>query len=312
MKAMSNFLKNGTVLPSGLLSHNGAAIMEGFKKTFQNKTLKAGIVVASYATTDQGNLSKLYPEYDVLAFEQNEDKGSTVSIYKNCPVASSLGSIADYFEMTVRPLQKKTTSGTVPSPSGQDGSIVLLLCLNGMSDTGIIVGSLPHPDRPTNIEGTAPQLYGEYNGVNVVVNQDGSTSLTFKGATDSYGVPTDSSQGNTVVSIATDGSFQVQHSTITFTLDKSGSATRTTSGNTTINCQDANINCTNSTVTASDTAIVEGKTVKLGVNASNAAVLGDIFKSYFDTHIHPTPIGPSGPPVMPMPPSTLSKKVEVE
>ena len=227
---MNNFLKNGTVLPSGLLTHDKMAMLEGFKKTFQNKTLKAGIVVASYAITDSNNLSKLFIEYDVLAFEQNEDKGSTVIVYKNCATSSSLGSIADFFEMALRPLEHQTTKGTVPSPSGQDGSIVLLLCLNGMSDTGIIVGSLQHPDRPTTLTTTGPYLQGEYNGVNVVVNTDGSTSLTFKGATDSYGDPTDSSQGDTVVSIATDGSFSVNHSTVTFNLAKSGDVTITAKG----------------------------------------------------------------------------------
>jgi hypothetical protein len=309
---MSNFLKNGTVLPSGLLSHDQQRMMEGFKKTFQNKTIKAGIIIASYDVDNANNLSKLFPEYDVLAFEQNEDKGSTVSIYKNCSAASSLGSIADYFEMTLRPLQKKSTKGTVPSPSGQDGSIVLILCLNGMSDTAIIVGSLPHPDRPTNIEGAQPQLYGEYNGVNVVVNVDGSTALTFKGATNNDGSVADSSQGNTVVSIATDGSFQVQHSTVTFALDRSGAVNLTASGNVTIQCDAANINCSTSTVTASGTATVEGSTVKLGANASEAVVKGNTFKKLFDQHIHPTPIGPSGPPSIPLAPSALSNKVETE
>jgi hypothetical protein len=314
MKLMSNYLKNGTVLPSGLLSHNASGIMEGFKKTFQNKSLKAGIVTQSYAPTDPGNISKLFPEYDVLAFEQNEDKGSTVSIYRNCPLAASIGNIADYFEMTLRPLEKQTTKGTVPSPSGQDGSIVLLLCLNGMADTGIIVGALGHPDRPTNIVGTEPQLFGEYNGVAVAVNTDGSTNLTFKGATDSYGNPTNTSQGNTVVSIATDGSFQVQHSTITFTLSKSGDATLTTSGNTTIQCENANINCSEANIAATGTASIEGSSINLGANAAQAAILGNAFKVLYDNHTHSNGNGgsPTGVTLQPLGGSALSKKVSVE
>lgn len=295
---MNNFLKNGTVLPSGLLTHDKMAMMEGFKKTFQNKTLKAGIVIASYAVTDSNNLSKLFIEYDVLAFEQNEDKGSTVIVYKNCAMAASLGSIADFFEMALRPLEHQTTKGTVPSPSGQDGSIVLLLCLNGMSDTGIIVGSLQHPDRPTTLTTTGPYLQGEYNGINVVVNTDGSTALTFKGATNSYGVPTDSSQGNTSVSISTDGSFSVKHSTITFDMARSGVVTINATG-------DVNI-------TSATTATVDAPTIKLGASAQHPLVLGDIFKQLFDEHVHPTPIGVSGPPSIPLNPDALSKVSETE
>ncbi len=310
---MNNFLKNGTVLPSGLLTNNSKILLEGFKKSFQNTSLKAGIVVASYGVNDPNNLSKLVVEYDVLAFEQNEDKGSTVSIYKHCPASTPLGSIADFFDVALRPMKSKSTKGSVPSPSGQDGSIVLLLCLNSMSDTAIILGSLAHPDRPSTIPGTDPYLQGEYNGVNIVVNTDGSTALTFRGATDSKGVPTDASQGNTVVSIGKDGTFEVKHKTITLTLDKGGAATLTTSGDTTINCNNAVVNAKgDSTTTAGGTATVEAPTVKLGKGASEAVVKGDTFKKLFDQHIHPTPIGPSGPPSMPLSPSALSTKVKTE
>jgi len=309
---MNNYLKNGTVLPSGLLNSNMKASMEGFKKTFQNTSMKAGVVTQVYAVDDPGNVSKLVPEYDVLAFEQNENKGSTVSIYRNCPAITSIGGITDYFEMIRRPLEKKSTKASVPLPSGQDGTIVLLLCLNGFADTAIIVGSLAHPDRPSNIVGTEPQLYGEYNGVQVQVNTDGSTALTFKGATHNDGTPVDASQGNTTVSIGKDGSFQVKHSTITFAMDRSGVVNLTASGNVNIKCDNANINCSDSTVTASGTATVEGSTVKLGAGASEAVVKGDTFKKLFDQHIHPTPIGPSGPPSQPLSPSALSTKVKTE
>lgn len=309
---MSNFLKNGTVLPSGLMSVNANAALDAFVKSFQNYSLKLGIVVSSYAPGDPGNINHAIPEYDVIVMEQNADRGSAPQRYKNCRAAYGLGSIADYLEMTYRFLDKQTSGGTTPEPGNQDGAIVLLLCLNGMGDTGIIMSALSHPDRTPNIQTTEPQLYGEYNGVKIAVNPDGSTSLTFQGATNNEGTPTDSSQGNTVVSIATNGSFQVQHSTITFSLDRSGDVSITASGDTTIKCTDANINCTNSTVTASDTATVEGKTVKLGANAMEAVIKGNTFKKLYDQHIHPTPVGPSGPPTIPLLPTALSTKVETE
>lgn len=62
--------------------------------------------------------------------------------------------------------------------------------------------------------------------------------------------------------------------------------------------------------TTSDKIVVTAGTIELN-GGEQAAVLGDLFKAYFDTHTHPTPTGPSGPPIMPMPPTTLSEIVKL-
>jgi hypothetical protein len=265
---MNNQLGNGTILPSGLLSHNPMAHLDSFRKTFQNTALKVGVITASYAITDPNNIHKLFIEYDVLAFEQKENTGTSVSTYKNCPAASSLGGLADYFEMSLRKIEKLTTKGPVPQSSGNNGSIVLLLCLNGLSDTAVIIGALGHPDRPTNLKTDEPHLEGEYNGVNIVVNPDGSTSLTFKGATDNDGNPTDTTQGDTELSIETDGSYQVMHKTITQRLDKNGKFDLTTTddiSNTTqtnfnvTTTKDVNVNATGDMNIASNKFVVNAQ-----------------------------------------------------
>lgn len=61
---------------------------------------------------------------------------------------------------------------------------------------------------------------------------------------------------------------------------------------------------------AADKIIVTAPLLELN-GASEAAVLGDAFKTYFDAHRHPTGVGLSGPPVAPMPPTTLSTVVKV-
>lgn len=224
---MSNHLPNGAVLPSGLLSGNAQAMMEGFKKTYQNCYLRIGVIKESYGIKDPKNVTKLVPEYDVIVFEQNEDKGATVITYKNCMAAEALGSLADFFEKNLRKIKNKKTKGDTPSIGGHNGALVLLLCLDGMSEKGIIVGALTHPDRKTTLQDTDPHLEGEYNGVNIKVEKDGSTTLTFKGATDNDGKVTDASQGNTTLRIEKDGSYQVDHKTITQRLDKNGKASLT-------------------------------------------------------------------------------------
>lgn len=207
---MSNQLDNGAILPFGLIGENYAGAMEGFKKTYQNSSLRVGIVKESYGIKDPKNVSKLVPEYDVMVFEQNEDKGSTVIVYKNCMAAAALGSVADFFEANLRKLKKKTSKGETPSPGGQNGALVLILCLDSMSEKGIIVGALTHPDRKTSLVDTEPHLEGEYNGVNIKVEKDGSTTLTFKGATDNDGKVVDKEQGDTVMSIDKDGTYQLK------------------------------------------------------------------------------------------------------
>lgn len=224
---MSNVMNNGAVLPNGLLSDTANNMMAGFNKTYKNNALRIGVVVASYPTSDDKNRSKLTTEYDVLVVEQHEDKGSTTLLYRNCMSSEGLGSIADFFEKALRPKKKKTTKGDSVNLKGQDGAIVLLLCLDGMSDKGIIISALTHPDRKTTLKDEGPRLEGEYNGLNIKVEKDGSATLTFRGATDSEGKVLDKEQGDTVIGIEKDGSFQVKHKTITQRLAKDGKASLT-------------------------------------------------------------------------------------
>lgn len=303
---MNNFLDNGTVLPSGLLNASMQASLGGFNKSYNNTALRVGVIVNIYSISDPKNRTKLTTEYDVVSVEQNEDKGATTILYRNCIGSDGLGGIADFFEKNLRVKEAQTYKGNAVQLAGQNGSIVLLLCLDGASDKAIVIGGFPHPDRTTNLTDTEPRLAGEYNGVAISVNSDGSTSLVFKGETNNDGDQVDSSQGNTEVKIEKDGSFQVDHSTVTLRLDKSGNVTlnATANANITIN-GDVNI-------ISKGTATVEGTQVKLGIAAAQSAVLGDIFKKFFDQHIHPTAIGPSGPPSQPVPASALSTKVKVE
>lgn len=223
----SNHLENGAFLPHGLLGDNPNAMMEGFNKSYKNYPLRIGVVVETYVTSDERNRSKLTTEYDVLVIEQHEDKGATTILYRNCMSSEGLGSIADFFETTKRKKKKKTTKGDSTNLKGQNGAIVLVLCLDAMSDKGIIMASLTHPDRKTTLKTEDPRLEGEYNGVNIKVESDGSTMLTFRGATDNDGQIIDKSQGDTVIKIEKDGSYQVNHKTISQRFAKDGKASLT-------------------------------------------------------------------------------------
>lgn len=221
-------MNNGAVLPQGLLGVDHEAMLSGFKKSYQNSSLRFGMIIATYPKNDPGNVSGLAPEYDVIVFEQNENKSSTPITYRNCLSAEGLGSIADFFEKTLR-VQNKQGSDT--NTKNQNGAVVLVLCLNSVSDKGIIIGAITHPDRESTLVDAGPRLEGEFNGVNIKVEKDGSTSLTFKGATDNDGKVTDSSQGNTEMKIEKDGSYQVSHKGVTQRLEKGGVASLTAEDN---------------------------------------------------------------------------------
>jgi hypothetical protein len=270
---MSNVMNNGAVLPNGLLGENAGAMMAGFNKTYRNNALRIGVVVSAYPTTDDKNRSKLTTEYDVLVVEQHEDKGSTTLLYRNCMSSEGLGSIADFFEKTLRPKKKKTTKGDSVNLKGQDGAIVLLLCLDGMSDKGIIISALTHPDRKTTLKDADPRLEGEYNGLNIKVEKDGSATLTFRGATDSEGKVLDKNQGDTVIGIEKDGSFQTKHKTITQRLDKNGKASLTADDDIS-NTTKKNFNVTaTENITMKATKNFSAEMVDLIVKASGSATL---------------------------------------
>lgn len=215
-------MNNGAILPYGLLGSSDTDLLSGFNKTYKNTPLRVGVVLEAYPTTSDKNVNKLTPEYKVCVVEQQEDRGSTTIIYPNCMSSEGLGSIADFFEKTIRFQTTKTSKGSSTNLKDQDGAIVLLLCLDGMSDKGIIVSFLTHPDRKKTLLDEGPRLEGEFNGLNIKVEKDGSAQLTFRGATNNQGQPLDKEQGNTELLIEKDGSIQMKHKSIIYRLEKSG------------------------------------------------------------------------------------------
>jgi hypothetical protein len=288
--------------------------MAGFNKSYRNTALRVGVIIKRYDVDDPENSSQLTVEYDVVATETEAGSGMTTTLYRHCLSMDGLGSIADFFERTFRPQKTKTSKDQTQTFNDQDGAIVFLLCIDGTSDRAVIIGGLNHPDRKTTLTGDQMHLEGEFNGVNIKVNDDGSTSLTFMGTTDSQGKPTDSSQGTTQFSIEKDGSFQFMHDAITARYDRKGQMTLTAKDDITENTQtnyvvktgkdvnvtaqgDANISVTklvaqcsgdaslasqNCDIAAQSALTIEGSTIKLTaqsmatIKASNIVLDGQV------------------------------------
>lgn len=198
------------VLNSSLQSIAGGEF-NSYNKSFSDVTLKVGVIIKKYDIGDDNNISQAFPEYDVLAVSQEKDMGTASIIYKRCQVLQNFGGIGDFFEAKLRqpdkdPLKPKENE----DPKEENGSIVLLLCLHGNQDTGIILGALQHPKRKTTLtKDKGNHLEGEYNGVNWQINDDGELTLTYKSKTDNDGKPQDESAGGTFVKISKDGSVEI-------------------------------------------------------------------------------------------------------
>ncbi|HWS89099.1 MAG TPA: phage baseplate assembly protein V [Pyrinomonadaceae bacterium] len=83
--------------------------------------------------------------------------------------------------------------------------------------------------------------------------------------------------------------------------DSGGKVSIKTSGGQSITMDASGIKLTATNITLSGTSI------SLGEGAAMPLVLGTALLAAFNTHIHPTAVGPSGPPVVPLTPAVLSK-----
>jgi hypothetical protein len=206
-----------------------------FKHQYSNVELRFGFIEKKYAIDDPKNISKSQVEYDVNTLSQTNGGGFTNVTYRNCVISDGFGGVGDFFEKTYRERTKTNDKTNLNDVVNQNGSVVLLQCLNGNMTQATIIGALPHPDRKTKLTGNGNELYAAFNGIGISILDDGSASLTFSGATDNSGSPIDPTQGTTTVSIEKDGSVQIKNAGVTQRLDKTtGAWSVTSTGNASI------------------------------------------------------------------------------
>jgi len=208
---INNRLPSGSFLPSGLLDLDTDE-QTAFNSTFNNMSLKMGLVKEAYEIDDENNISKIAVEYDVLVNEQREQTAPTPITYKNCIHKDAFGGLADFFEFRLRKQDKVEKREKDGDKIGrlQDGSIVLLLCLNGFNENAIILGGAQHPKRKSKLTKDAGHaMFGEFNGLGLTIDKDGALTLSFKGATDHAGEPLDAAVGGSYITIKKDGSIEI-------------------------------------------------------------------------------------------------------
>jgi hypothetical protein len=166
------------ILPSGLLEKATEDDNNYLKYLGNDITLKVGVILKTIELEDEGNNLKIAPEYTVMT-----SGDENITIYNNCISAESFGNAADFFTAKLRQTNDANKVKASGSLNNQDGAMVLLLCLKGKSEQGIILKSLAHPNKKTVLTKEAGlHMEGEYNGINWQVNKDGELTVTFKSA----------------------------------------------------------------------------------------------------------------------------------
>jgi hypothetical protein len=198
-----------TTLPSSLLSLESGEETGSFNHSFKNFSLKTGVIIACYDIDHKNNINKAGPEYDVSVYEQDEDRSVANTTYVNCTFIESFGGIGDFFEVK----RRAPTKGDYKLKSKvmeQNGAMVLLLCIDGISEKGIIIGAISHPKRKKLLtKELGHHLEGEFNGLNWQVNKDGALTVTFRSATDNDGKQADEKAAGSNLKMEKDGSIEV-------------------------------------------------------------------------------------------------------
>lgn len=174
-------LDEGVVIPHGMGVYSGS--LSGYERTVNDTALRVGRVIASYDPTDSSSISKKFVEYDVEVNYANQDGPYIKTIYSHCIVSSLFGGVADYVRWT--PRIANLDQNTRISYSAR----VLILCVNGNSRFGYIVGGIPNPDtkQADEIFENNNNFQFEFNGIHVTIDADGDLVLLHRGATNPDG-----------------------------------------------------------------------------------------------------------------------------
>lgn len=260
-----------------------SADIETFASMPQNPWLRQGEVRRVIRPEDPESRTRKFVEYDV--FVMHRENGTVASkIYHNCVMANSLAGLADRSRVVLRRSDR-------PAGETGPGSKVLVLCINAEQSAAVILGGI-RDSKDTDIGLIPPgakdfaDLTWTYNGTTFRVLDDGSSELTYGGATNPDGTPrsdVDSKTTGTKMSIARDGNWRVQTSKQSIEIDHRNGVIR---------------------VLGDQDITLHAKTIHVGDNATEKAILGDTLVSILEKILdqisaitHAVPGGTSSTPL---------------
>ena len=253
---------------------------------FQNTTLHYGEVQELLYPDNPLNRSKKFIEYNVLV--SNYENGTFNSvIYHNCMLINPLAGLADKLSFTLRADKtvSKPKNGFIPAGLG---SKVLVLCLNGARDQGIILGGIRDDKDLTEKPDTAGEkghnLHFNFNGIDFFINKDGEMTVQYQGKTDAdakINKDVDKNAVGTTLKIEKNGNFVVntKDKKQSITIDHAKKQISIIADEAyTVNAKDVKIDASGSVaITDKNGTSIKGKGVKVG-GASEAWMLGSTFR----------------------------------
>lgn len=250
---------------------------------YNNHGTYKGLVIKKTHKEDENNRYKKSTTYDVMIVGGPRDGETVTSAVPHC----GFGGTDNYLETTYKPASKKPDKDSPPHES--DGSYVTLTFLDGHFGKPLITGGWPRSKDFGISESDDVAVKGHFNGLDISINKDGTINLKY-GSTE---INMDGKEGNLDIKTSKDANIT---STGKTTIDSTGNVEIASAGS----------------IQASGAAGIgfTGPFVNLGSNgATEQAVLGNLLKSWLDSHVHPSD---NTPPTTPVPTSVLSSKVKVE
>lgn len=175
-------LFDGTVLPSFMKVLEGSG-PTGTEQSLNDYRIHIGRIVAIHGPNQATNNNRKFYEYDV----EVDIGGGVKKVYPRCVMADLFGGFADYVQWTPR-----LSRGTDESGSRVDfGSRVFVLCVNGHTSRGVIIGGAKHHALPKETQEDGHHFVAVFNGVKISINSEGELELNRKGPTFSDGTPTE-------------------------------------------------------------------------------------------------------------------------
>lgn len=178
----------------------------GYVKSLSDPVMRVGRVSKAYSPNEATNGNKRHFEYDVEVEHSDFGSNFTTITYPRARVVSLFGGIADYLRFTPRIEAPK-------APELTQGSLVLVLCINGDTQQAVIIGGIPHPKREKDDPSKGHNLEFSFNGIFLTINQDGELEAKFRGATNpdnTLASSADPAAEGTLIQFKKDGNIEVE------------------------------------------------------------------------------------------------------
>ena len=316
-------LKDGEILSSNI--QIGKAPSSDAK--YKNNGHYKAIILKKHAVDSKANVSKKTVEYEIQIIS-GARRGE---IYRGCRPLDTFGGMDNFNEIVFSPkttVIKGEDDGDNTVPDITDASYVVVAFMNGYHSSPFIIGGWKQPNNTGHgaTEADGSHVKGQFQGTFWLIDNDGVLTIDHNGTSfvlDNEGnisITTTAqmsitSTGDTTINSSSNVNITSSSNT---GITVGGNANIAVTGNTTLNASLINLTGTGAvTITGASVAVAGGgeiaftrPSVTLGsASATEAIILGNLFKSWVDNHVHS---GHNVPPTTPMPSSCLSTKSKVE